>query len=206
MLTDERIENNYNLFITLLKDNVKREGINNLISWLNVKDTKIAPATSKYYGSYAGGLVEHVLNVYERLKRLVNLEYGDECPYSDETLALVGLLLDISKVGYYEISEKNVKDVNGNWTKVPFYQAKDTSSRLTFGSHSMNSYYMVSKFLKLTYEEELALLYHMGGFDASDDTISVKNISTAFEKSPLALLLHQADAQATFLDGKRINE
>lgn len=215
MLTDEQIEKNYKEFIDLLTTNVKREGINNLVAWLNAKDTKVAPATAKHYGAYKGGLIEHVLHTYKRLKKLLNVEYptfvADEsgemeqiesnCPYSDETIAIVGLLLDISKVGYYEIAERNVKDENGNWTKVPYYQAKDISTRLFFGSHSMNSVYMVSKFIKLTYDEELALLYHMGGFDASDDTISVKNISTAFAKVPLALLLHQADAQATFLDG-----
>lgn len=216
MLTDEQIEKNYKEFIDLLTTNVKREGINNLVAWLNAKDTKVAPATTKYHGAYKGGLVEHILHTYKRLKKLLNVEYptfvvdetGKEikeiessCPYSDETIAIVGLLLDISKVGYYEVAERNVKDENGNWIKVPYYQAKDVSTRLFFGSHSMNSVYMVSKFIKLTYDEELALLYHMGGFDASDDTISVKNISTAFAKVPLALLLHQADAQATFLDG-----
>lgn len=207
MLTEEQVERNFEEYIGILKDYVSREGIDKLIAWLNAKDTKVAPASAKYHCSYKGGLVEHSLNTYRRLLRLVEMEYSDtECPYSNETLAIVGLLLDISKVGYYEIAERNAKDENGNWVKVPFYQAKDTSSRLTFGSHSMNSLYMVSKFLTLNYDEELALLYHMGGFDASDDTISVKNISTAFAKSPLALLLHQADAQATFLDEKVVSE
>lgn len=197
MLTDEQVEKNYEEFIELLKTNVKREGIDNLVAWLNARDTKTAPASAKYHCSYKGGLVEHSLNTYKRLLKLIELE---DLLYTDETLAIVGLLLDISKIGYYEIAERNVKDENGNWVKMPYYQAKDTSARLIFGSHSMNSLYMVSKFLTLSYEEELALLYHMGGFDMSDDTISVKNISTAFLKSPLALLLHQADAQATFLD------
>lgn len=206
MLTEEQVEKNYEEFIKTLNENIKREGIDKLVAWLNAKDTKVAPASAKYHCSYKGGLVEHSLNTFKRLLRLIELEYGVDCPYSSETLAIVGLLLDISKVGYYEIAERNAKDENGNWVKVPFYQAKDASVRLTFGSHSMNSLYMVSKFLTLNYEEELALLYHMGGFDASDDTISVKNISTAFAKSPLALLLHQADAQATFLDEKVVSE
>jgi hypothetical protein len=206
MLTEEQVEKNYEEFIKTLNENIKREGIDKLVAWLNAKDTKVAPASAKYHCSYKGGLVEHSLNTFKRLLRLIELEYGADCPYSSETLAIVGLLLDISKVGYYEIAERNAKDENGNWVKVPFYQAKDASVRLTFGSHSMNSLYMVSKFLTLNYEEELALLYHMGGFDASDDTISVKNISTAFAKSPLALLLHQADAQATFLDEKVVSE
>ena len=179
-------------------------GIDKLIAWLKSKDTKIAPASGKYHCAYAGGLVEHSLHVYERLKKLLAIEYpveNNQAPmYTDETIALVALLHDVSKIDFYEISYKNVKDANGDWTKVPFYQIKDTSHRFIYGSHAMNSVYIVRTFVKLTYQEELAILYHMGGFDYTEDSISVKNISEAFSKSPLALLLHQADMQATYLD------
>lgn len=200
MLSNEQVEKNFETYINLIETNIKREGVESLVKWLKSKDTKVAPASAKYHCAYAGGLVEHTLNVYERLKKMVALEYSTDCPYNDESIAVVALLHDISKVNYYDIVERNTKDANGNWIKVPCYQAKEISNRLIFGSHSMNSVYMVNKFIKLNYQEELAILYHMGGFDKSEDTISSKNISEAFTKSPLALLLHQADTQATYLD------
>lgn len=214
MLTDEQIEKNFETLINLIETNIKRDGVDNLVKWLKSKDTKIAPASGKYHSSFKGGLVTHTLNVYYRLKRLLANEYpkfepdengemretGTVCPYSDETIAIVALLHDISKVNFYEIQERNAKDENGNWVKVPFYAVKDETQRLIFGSHSMNSLYMVSKFIKLTYEEELAILYHMGAMDTTEDKLTPKNTSEVWRKSTLALLLHQADVQSTYLD------
>ena len=200
MLDDLKVEENYKTFINLLETNVKRDGIELLIKWLNAKDTKIAPASTRYHLSYKGGLVEHCLNVYDRLKKLMKDEFGDKCPYSDETITLVSLMHDLSKVNFYEIQERNTKDESGNWIKVPFYQVKDEKDRLVFGGHAVNSYYMLSNFMKLSYEESLAIMHHMGGLDTTEDTITMRNIAEAFKKSTLALFLHQADLMATFMD------
>ena len=214
MITEQEMNSNFDLFIQLLQDNVKREGIDNLISWLKSKDTKIAPASTRYHLSCAGGLVKHSLNVYNRLKKLIELEYPttiiDEngevqkventCPYSEETITIVALLHDISKIDFYEIQERNTKDENGNWIKVPYYSVKDETKRFIFGSHSMNSYYMANTFLNLTYQEGLAILHHMGGMDSTEDKFSVKGLAEAYKKSPLALLLMQADISSTFID------
>ena len=200
MLENEQIEKNYTEFIELLKS-VKRDGIDNLIEYLNSSDCKLAPASTKYHCAYAGGLVEHSLNVYRQLSDLLEFVYRDKesgVPFSKETIILVGLLHDISKVNYYTLRTKNVKKDN-TWVQELVYQVRDSADRFVYGSHSQNSVYMISNFIKLTYEESLAILHHMGGVDYTEDTISTKNVSEAFEKSTLALLLHQADQQATFL-------
>lgn len=205
-MTDIQIEDNYNRFINLIKDNIKRGGVDNLIKWLNSKNAKDAPASTRYHLSCRGGLIKHCLNVYERLNQFIELEYKDtECPYTKETLTIVSLLHDISKVDFYEIQERNTKDENGNWIKVPYYSVKDEDHRFIYGSHSMNSVYMLSKFINLTHEESLAILHHMGGMDTTEDKFTVKNISEAYKKSALALLLFFADMSATFRD-EGINE
>lgn len=202
MLEEKEIEENYNTFITLIRNNIKREGVENLLNWLAHKDLKTAPASTKFHMSCRGGLVKHSLNVYNRLKQLIKAEFPDmeKCPYTEETITLVSLLHDISKVNFYDLQMRNTKDEKGNWVQVPYYSVKPVENRLIFGSHSMNSYYMLSTFFKLSYEEGLAILHHMGGTDPSEDTISVKNVFTAFEKSKLAVLLHIADLMATTID------
>lgn len=197
MLDKEQIENNYNKYIELLKS-VKRDGIEDLIKWLDTSDLKTAPASTKYHCAYEGGLVQHSLNVHKKLVDLLHLEYEDNAPYSDDTIILVSLLHDVSKVNYYEIQLRNVKE-NGTWVQREVYQVKDSSTRFIYGSHAQNSVYMLNTFIKLSYQESLAILHHMGGIDYTDNTITAKGVAEAFEKSPLALLLHQADQQATFL-------
>jgi len=51
-------------FIELLRS-TKREGIEDLISWLEGTDFYKAPASTRFHGNYAGGLLEHSLNVYD---------------------------------------------------------------------------------------------------------------------------------------------
>ena len=61
-------------FLAKLKT-VKREGIEELIHFLEKSDFFIAPASTRFHGDHEGGLVEHSLKVYEILKHKV--EKGD---------------------------------------------------------------------------------------------------------------------------------
>ena len=54
-------------FLKLLKQ-VKREGINELIEFIEKTDFFTAPASTRFHGNYEGGLVGHSMKVYEILK------------------------------------------------------------------------------------------------------------------------------------------
>ncbi len=195
-LTREEVEQNYEKFKEILSTNVKRDGIDTLINWLDSTDLKVAPASSKYHLNCEGGLVKHSLNVYTRLCALAQAE-GIE---ADESIAITGLLHDVSKINYYNLQKRNVKNEAGVWEEVPFYAIKDISSRVVYGSHALNSVYILHKFIPLSYEEEIAILHHMGGKDYGDDAGSLKNTHEVFNKSALAVLLHIADLCSTFID------
>ena len=57
-------------FLTLLRS-VNREGIEDLINFLEKSDFFKAPASTRFHGDHEGGLVEHSLKVYEILKHKV---------------------------------------------------------------------------------------------------------------------------------------
>ena len=57
-------------FLEILKQ-VKREGIEQLINFLEKSDFFIAPASTRFHGNHEGGLVEHSIKVYEILKHKV---------------------------------------------------------------------------------------------------------------------------------------
>lgn len=190
---------NYAKFMKYIKAYISRDGVDKLISYLEHTDLKVAPASSKYHMSVEGGLVQHSLNVFMRMIQLVQNEYGDfeHCPYTKETIALVSLLHDIAKINYYKIIFRNVKnDETGVWEKVQSYGQRDEEERFNFSSHEENCLYMLSKFFKLSYDEELAVRFHMGHTDYSN----IYDVYGAYKHSPLALLLHIADIEATYLD------
>ena len=57
-------------FLNLLRK-VNREGIEDIINFLEKSDFFKAPASTRFHGDHEGGLVEHSLKVYEILKHKV---------------------------------------------------------------------------------------------------------------------------------------
>ena len=124
----------------------------------------------------------------DRVKDLYRMDY------SDESIALVALLHDVCKIGCYKVSMRNVKDDNGVWQKVPYYQFDDP---MPYG-HGEKSVYIISGFMRLSREEAFAIRYHMG-FSGNEDKGSV---GKALAQYPLAFALSVADMEATyFLEG-----
>lgn len=186
-------------FISIFNENIKREGADKLLDFLeNKSDFFTAPASTRYHNAFEGGLLRHSLNVYKclvaylergRVKDMYKLEA------SAETAAIVALLHDLCKVNIYRVSYRNSKnDKTGQWEKVPFYEIHDN---LPYG-HGEKSVYMISGFMRLTREEAMAIRWHMG-FSGTEDK---NTIGRALEKYPLAFALSVADMEASyFLEG-----
>ena len=114
---------------------------------------------------------------------------------NQQVSALCGLLHDICKAQFYKISTRNVKnDETGQWEKRPFYTVEDA---FPYG-HGEKSVYLIERFVRLKPAEAMAIRWHMGGFDDSVKGGSFA-ISTAFDRYPLAVKLHLADLEATYL-------
>lgn len=54
---------------------INRPGMEELMGWLERSDFYTAPASTRFHGSYKGGLLEHSLNVYDKLSGFVS-RYG----------------------------------------------------------------------------------------------------------------------------------
>ncbi len=175
-------------FKSLYQTYIKREGSDKLMEWLESTDFFTAPASTRFHGAFAGGLVEHSVNVCKRLSAMA----VDTDP---ETVAIVSLLHDICKANIYTVSYRNVKNEYGVWEKVPYYTIDD---KFPYG-HGEKSVYIISQFIKLTEEEAMAIRWHMGAFDESVKGGSYA-INGAWEKYPLGVLLHCADLQASYID------
>ena len=173
-------------------------------------------ASTRFHLSRPGGLVEHSVHVYERLSALKESEWNfhPDMDLSDESIAIVGLLHDVCKVGVYQQEPKNQKtydpgkvavadkrqvkhDSIGDfvWETVLGYKFDDP---IPYG-HGEKSVYIISSFIKLTREEAMAIRWHMG-FSGPEDG---RTVGQAFQKYPLAFALATADMEASyFLEGE----
>mgnify|MGYP004606688221 FL=1 len=184
-------------FIDIFESNITREGSKKLLEWLKGTDFFTAPASTRYHCACEGGLLKHSINVYN-----VMMKHFEEMKDSKESFAIVSLLHDICKVQYYKISQRNVKnEVTGTWEKVPFYSVEDA---FPFG-HGEKSVFLIERFMRLKTAEAMAIRWHMGGFDEAVKGGSYA-ISLAYDKFPIAVKLHIADLEATYLHEKGTSE
>ena len=148
-----------------------------LLEWLESTDFYTAPASTKCHGAYAGGLLEHSLNVFRRLVK--------RCPAADmDTLTITALLHDVCKIHLYEKTEDGYRH----------------NEQFPIG-HGEKSVILILRHMPLTDEEITAISWHMGAFDSRAG--AGRSLSQAWEKCPLALHLHLADMEATWFDEKR---
>lgn len=198
-------------FERIWRKSITRPGADELFAWLESTDFFTAPASSKYHLAEEGGLCLHCIHVYDRLKMLLQMEYKDDIPYSEESIAIVSLNHDDCKADFYLPGWKNQKtydpekiaaadkwqvkhDAAGDfiWETVPNYQINE---KFVFG-HGEKSVYLVMQHMKLTDEEAQAIRFHMSGWADGEG----KDAGKVFETNPLAFWLHVADEAASFID------
>ena len=188
-LSFEEIENNKNEIIALLKS-TNREGIDNLINYLEKSSFFDDPASitgygnKTFHGSFEGGLALHSLSVYKELKKYKDLGLFEA---NDDSIIICALLHDIYKTGTYQIELKNVKE-NGVWKSVEVYTpvAKED---FVYG-HGEKSVDMVRDFIKLSNIEKMAIRFHMGAYEGES---AWKYVENAFKTNPLIFFIHVAD-------------
>ena len=181
-------------FIQIYQENIKREGSAELLEWLQKTDFFTAPASTKFHGACEQGLVMHSISVF---KTLVEKHFDPETD-NMESFAICALLHDLCKAEFYKVSTRNVKnDETGKWEKVPYYAVED---KFPFG-HGEKSVFLIERFVRLKPAEAVAIRWHMGGFDEAAKGGSFA-ISIAYEKYPLAVKLHLADLESTYLREK----
>ena len=181
-------------FINIYSNSIKREGAKELLSWIETTDFFTTPASTRYHCACECGLVIHSISVYETLME----KYFDTHTDNKESFTICALLHDLCKANFYKISMRNVKDENtGVWEKRPYYEVDD---QFPYG-HGEKSVFLIERFLRLKPNEATAIRWHMGGFDEAVKGGSFA-VGLAFNKYPLAVKLHLADLESSYLREK----
>lgn len=191
------VESQRKEFIDIVCNTIHRDGICDLMDYLEDNGFYTCPASTKYHGAYEGGLVEHSINVYYTLKDMIKYIFPNEPnKYSEETIAIVSLFHDLCKIDKYMKGTKNVKNKEtGEWEQVEVFEYNPNQVRL---GHASSSVYKILDFIMLTEEEKQAIHWHMGAFDISPYN-SNYDMGNAFNNNTLAFALHMADMMATYV-------
>lgn len=176
-----------------------RKGMPNLILWMRENGFYQMPCSGGNHLAKEGGLAEHSLNVFHIMYE-VYIQGGlcKEFELDQESIIITSLLHDLGKCGDYGKPGYIPNMLKGRATKSnpapepyqslnkPFKVNDDLSSI----DHEIRSIKIAAKFISLTEEEELAILWHNGLYGNFKYQISGK-------ETPLYLLLHFADMWAS---------
>ena len=137
-----RLENREK-FMELMRK-TERAGVEDMLKWLDTTDFYSAPASTRYHGSYPGGLVQHTLNVAYELKQLVDF-YDMKIP--KDSILICALGHDFCKINTYRETIVNVppqRTKSGKWEQQQGYK-KDEYLKLDMEQN----HYQHSKILSL---------------------------------------------------------
>lgn len=159
----------------------KREGMANLLAYMESSGFYTAPASTKYHGAEKGALAVHSLNVYYAAMDLARAWCGEDwLNLFKDSIAIVALLHDLGKAGqfgkplYIESNTQPYKYNKSLWT-LP---------------HEIVSVVEASKHIKLTEVEQRAIAWHNGLYGVFKDEIKGN-------ETPLYMVIHFADMWAS---------
>ena len=202
-MTATEIEQNKEKFMKLCRENIHRDGLEQLLAYIDTTDFYTAPSSTAFHLNEDGGLCLHSINVFETARHLYttwllpHIRQGtavtnEELPR--ESVAVAALFHDLCKTKLYHKTEKWKKDENGRWVTYPGYEIVD---EFPFG-HGEKSCVIIGWFMRLKQAELLAIRWHMGMFDMAEQGSSMRYAyRAAMEKSPLVALLQTADLFAS---------
>lgn len=177
----------------------EREGMRRLLAWMDENGFYTMPCSGGNHLAKEGGLAEHSLNVFYLMHSIRN-EWilGNNFEMTTDSIVICGLLHDLGKCGDYGKPGYIPNMLKGRATKAnptpEPYQSPNkpfkVNGRLFPVDHEIRSVKIASKFIDLTEEEELAILWHNGLYGNFRYQIQGK-------ETPLYLLLHFADMWAS---------
>ena len=197
-------------FIVEYSVNISRKGAPALLDWLEREtDFFTAPASGKYHLAQPGGLVIHSLNVWRRLREITIRDMTDRnapgvrqlSEAEEETVAILGLLHDVCKVGVYHQTDPFKAAAEGRLDTMAPYEFRDPFPL----GHGEKSLYLITRHMALTEEEALAIRWHMGAYDDAVKGGS-RSMTEAMNLTPWVWRLQEADMCAAWIDERSAAE
>lgn len=182
---------------TLLK--VDRDGIADLLIYVENIGFFDAPASGSNHLCKKGGLLEHSINVWKSAEKIgVALWGGEQYNQMQDSIVIASLLHDLGKCGDYNKAMyiDNVLKSGESSKSKPFKRNPD----LVATPHAIRSIKLATLFIDLTEDEEWAILCHDGLYDFMRYELQNK-------ETPLQLIIHWADMWASkIIEGNDVKE
>lgn len=169
--------------------NTKREGIEDLIEYLDEIKFFDAPASTRFHGAYEGALAEHSINVMDCARSIAIALCGKKWYQAHQnSITICALLHDLGKAGQFgkPLYVENVLKSGKPSDTQPFKVNEDLMTL----PHEIVSIVEATKFIDLTEDEQRAIAWHNGLYGIFKYEIQGK-------ENELYMIIHFADMWAS---------
>lgn len=176
-------------FITDKLLSVKREGMEDLVKYMDEIGFFNAPASGGNHECCEGGLAQHTTNVMVNAYSIAGaVLYNDDFKALEDSIIVVSAIHDLGKCGDHgkALYIPNILKSGKQSEAKPYARNKE----LTAIPHSVRSIKLATLFIDLTDDEEWAIYAHDGLYDHA------KYIIPGHE-TPLLMIVHWADMWAS---------
>lgn len=198
MAKKEELDNKKFVVDKLLE--TKRDGIEDLIAYMEDCGFFSAPCSGSYHLSCEFGLVQHTRNVITTAENIgYHLLGPKKYPEIRNSVIIAAALHDLGKMGQFEkpnyipnmIKSKTKNPDTGKYDQVQS-MAKPYAANpdLLYVDHEIRSIVIATMFIDLTEEEQFAILYHNGMYGNLKYALNGK-------ETPLFMIIHWADMWAS---------
>lgn len=187
MLSDEKIESNFKIFLTLCgKLGDRSDIVTQMVEDLGER-LALAPASTKfeYHSAFPGGLVDHSLRVLQNLRTL-NTSFKTDLP--SDSMIVAALFHDFGKVG--DLTGDCYEVQNNSWRRDNLGEAYTVNKKIQKMPNAERGLFMMQHYgVKLSLDEWIAIR-------TNDGQYTPENSYYKMHEPTLALLTHMADRLA----------
>ena len=167
----------------------KREGIEDLVAYLDEIGFYTAPASTRFHGAEAGALATHSINVMDCARSIAISLLGKKWYAAhQDSITICALLHDLGKAGQFgkPLYIENILKSGKASDSQPF----KTNDDLMTLPHEIVSVIEATKFIDLTEDEQRAIAWHNGLYGIFKYDIQGK-------ENELYMIIHFADMWAS---------
>lgn len=176
-------------FIIIRLLSTKRDGMKDLLSYMEQEGFFEAPCSGSYHLACEKGLAQHTRNVMEIAENIGTSLLGKtEFNKIKDSVTIAAALHDLGKMGQFGKPNYIANTLKSG--KVSDSKPYTTNKELLYVDHEIRSIAIAQMFIDLTEEEQFAILYHNGMYG---------NLKYALQgnETPLYLIVHTADMWAS---------
>jgi len=206
MLSAEKIQSNWNRYISEIEKSFSKERTDILLPFLDKYKERMMmmPASSKnwHHSAFAGGYTDHVLRVFDCANKLYEtwvLMGGDVSTYTVEEMKFAALFHDLGKMGQQEGEYYQPNDSQWHMDKLgQMYKFNTAIPAMKVPERSL--FILQEIGCKVTQNEFITIKIHDGLYDESNKFYFMSGQKETRLRTHLPLLMHQADHMAAQIE------